>query len=181
MKGDSTVTTDASAEATGSVKAPSASATPEIQLFIQQELLDKDFKNIKDFLPIEFKNINASIQGGERLIELSDINKTFSGDNNSYSTELSGKYIFNRHSFSRLVFKIKKEGEDGTYELNGTAVEILPARLSLLSLPDSLKDLGYYIDMIKSSYKNQQSIVIDLTGKKVVLDGVPFIPKFPTQ
>ncbi len=37
------------------------SDTPEIRLFIQKELLDKDFKNIADFLPIGFSNINASI------------------------------------------------------------------------------------------------------------------------
>lgn len=84
--------------------------TPEIQLFIQKELLDKDFKNIENFLPIKFKNINASIKDGNYIIELSGIEKTFMGNTN-YSLELSGKYIFNRHSFSRLTFKVKKEGE----------------------------------------------------------------------
>lgn len=45
--------------------------TPEIQLFIQKELLEKDFKNIAGFLPIAFKNITASIDGsGEYVIEL---------------------------------------------------------------------------------------------------------------
>lgn len=35
--------------------------SPTIQLFIQKELLDKDFKNIANFLPITFKDIDASI------------------------------------------------------------------------------------------------------------------------
>lgn len=161
-------------------KDASASATPEIALFIQKELLEKDFKNIKDFLPIEFKSINASIQGGERLIELSGIRKTFAGDNSSYSTELGGKYIFNRHSFSRLTLQIKREEEGAGYEFNGTPIEILPARISVLSLPDTMKDLGHYIDTIKASYTNQQSIVVDLAGKKVLLDGTPLVPKFDT-
>ncbi len=34
---------------------------PEIQIFIQDKLLDNDFKNIVDFLPIGFQNIEASI------------------------------------------------------------------------------------------------------------------------
>ena len=154
------------------------SATPEIQLFIQKELLDKDFKNIESFLPIGFKNINASIKDGERIINLTNVNKTFAG-NNSFATELSGKYIFNRHSFSRLLFKVKKDVGIPWYEFNEISIEILPARISLLSLPDNLKDLGYYIEKIKSSYTNQKSIVIDLTGKKVILDQVPFTPIFP--
>ncbi|MDD5377168.1 MAG: hypothetical protein PHH16_03560 [Candidatus Gracilibacteria bacterium] len=155
-------------------------ASPEIQLFIQKELLDKDFKNIADFLPIGFKNINASISEGNYVIELNDINKAFAGGGNTYSVELSGKYIFNRHSFSKLSLKIKNGSVAGSYELGGTPIEIFPARISLLSLPDALKDMGYYLDAIQSSYSNQQSIIVDLTGKKVLLDNVPFIPKFPT-
>lgn len=173
LKGDIIVTKTIDPEVTTSA------ATPEIQLFIQKELLDKDFKNIENFLPIKFKNIDASISEWVYVIKLSDINKAFMGENNNYPIELSGKYIFNRHSFSRLTFKVKKE-EGVWYGFGGTPIEILPARMSLLSLPESLKDLGYYIDSIKSSYSNQQSIIIDLTGGKVLLDGVPLVPKFPT-
>lgn len=173
LKGDTLVTKTVDPEVTTSA------ATPEIQLFIQKELLDKDFKNIESFLPIKFKNIDASISEWVYVIKLSDINKAFMGENNNYPLELSGKYIFNRHSFSRLTFKVKRDGEVWQYEFGGTPVEILPARISLLSLPEILKNLGYYIDSIGSSYSNQQSIIIDLTGGKVLLDGIPFIPKFP--
>lgn len=78
------------------------SSTPEIQLFVQKELIDKDFKNIVDFLPIGFKSITATINSGSYIIELNDINKSFMGEMNNYSVELQGKYLFNRHSFSRL-------------------------------------------------------------------------------
>ena len=47
-----------------------------------------------------------------------------------------------------------------------------------MELPIFLRDLGFYIDTIKSSYTNQQSIVIDLTGKKVLLDNVELMPEF---
>lgn len=88
-----------------------SSATPEIQLFIQKELLDKDFKNIESFLPIKFKNITASISEGNYMIDLNDIDAAFAGESGTYSVKLSSKYIFNRHSFSRLLLKVKKEGD----------------------------------------------------------------------
>ncbi|EKD29234.1 MAG: hypothetical protein ACD_78C00467G0001 [uncultured bacterium (gcode 4)] len=173
LKGETIVTTTTEPETTIPV------STPEIQLFIQKELLDKDFKNIESFLPIKFKNISASIKDGNYIIELNDIDKTFVWNNNSYSLELSGKYIFNRHSFSRLTFQVKKDAEIWWYEFNNIPIEILPARMSLLSLPESLKNLGYYIDTIQSSYRNQQSIIIDVTGRKVLLDNIPFAPTLP--
>ena len=85
--------------------------TPEMQLFIKQELLDKDFKNIIDFLPIRFSNVYAYIQDGARIVELSKINKGFSGIEKSHTVELSGNYVITRHLFSRLTFLVK--GEDG--------------------------------------------------------------------
>jgi len=90
-----------------------SSASPEIQLFIQKELLDKDFKNIESFLSIGFKNIDASISSdGNYIIELHDIIKSFSINETVFSTEFNSKYIFNRHSFSRLLFKVRKEGDE---------------------------------------------------------------------
>ncbi len=155
--------------------------TPEIQLFIQKELLDKDFKNIYNFLPIGFKNIQASIdEQGDYVIALKDISKWFQGQENSYNIELESKYIFKRHTFSRIMLKLKQEEDIGGYDLNETLIEILPARIALLSLPDTLKDLGYYLDALKWSYNNQKSITIDLVGKKILLDALPVIPKFPT-
>lgn len=112
LKGDSAMPESTEPEPVNSSKSTS-SATPEIQLFIQKELLDKDFKNIETFLAIRFKNIDASIGSGSYIIELHSIGKTFAGNNSSFSVELSGKYIFNRHSFSRLTLKVKKEGDAG--------------------------------------------------------------------
>jgi len=52
--------------------------------------------------------------------------------------------------------------------------------MSLLSLPENLKDLEYYLKTIKQFYTNQQSIVIDLTGKRILLDNIAFVPDFTT-
>ncbi len=85
---------------------PSKSMTPEMQIFIQNELVEKDFKNIVAFLPISFNNIYATIQNGNYAIDLSAIKKTFQGKDNAYPVELSGKYVFDRHAFYKLNFQL---------------------------------------------------------------------------
>ena len=49
----------------------------DMQVWVQKELLDKDFANIKDVFPIGFPNIYATIKEGGYAIDLSAINKTF--------------------------------------------------------------------------------------------------------
>lgn len=93
---------------------------------------------------------------------------------------MSGKYLFKRHAFSRLVFQVKNAGDVPGYRFNETPVEILPARISLLTTPDTLKDIGYYIDTLVSSYTKEKSIILDLTGKRVMLDGVAFAVNIPS-
>lgn len=154
--------------------------TPEMQLFIQHELLEKDFKNIADFLPIVFSNAYAYIKDGAKIVELSKINKVFSWEEKNYPIELSGNYIITRHLFSRMTFLVKRE-EGEWYEFNTTPIQIFPARIGFLDVPLLLKDIWFYIDTIKNNYTNQQSIIIDLTGKKVLLDNVEFIPIFPIK
>lgn len=92
---------------------------------------------------------------------------------------MSGKYLFKRHAFSRLVFQVKNGGDVAGYRFNAISIEILPARISLLTTPDTLKDIGYYIDTIIASYAKEKSIILDLTGKRVMLDGVPFAVNIP--
>jgi hypothetical protein len=153
----------------------------EIAIFIQNKLLDGDFKNTEKFLPIGFRDIKVSVIEWTYLIELHNLKKSFKGENDTYFLEIESKYIFNRHTFSRLTFRVKKEGDKEWFDFNDTVIELLPARLSIFTFQDSVKDLGYYIDTIKSSYTNQKSIIVDLAEKKVLLDNIPFIPKFPVK
>ncbi|EKD30440.1 MAG: hypothetical protein ACD_78C00060G0001, partial [uncultured bacterium (gcode 4)] len=157
---------------------PSKSMTPEMQIFIQNELVEKDFKNIVAFLPISFNNIYATIQNGNYAIDLSAIKKTFQGKDNAYPVELSGKYVFDRHAFYKLNFQLHEPDWQDGYDLGGTRVEILPPRILLMSLEDTIKDLGRYIDTIKKEYQGQQSIIIDCSRKIVSLDNKEYTPDF---
>lgn len=152
--------------------------TPEMQIFVQKELVEKDFKNIATFLPIGFNNVYATIQNGNYAIELSSIKKTFLGKTNSYPVEFSGKYVLDRHTFYKLAFQVTLPDGQGGYEFDGARIEILPSRILLTSLEETITDLGRYIDTIKKEYQGQQSIVINCSRKTVSLDNKQYTPDF---
>lgn len=158
----------------------SGTMPPEMQLFVQKELVDKDFKNIADFLPIGFSNIFARIENGNYVIDLAHIAKSFPGNSDAYGLEFQSKYVFDRHAFFHLAFRVKKQDVPG-YQFNGVLISIVPSRILLTSLQDTIKDLGEYIDLIRKNYQNEQTIEVDFSLKRITLDGKVFdyvpIPK----
>lgn len=178
---ETTFLQDASTSMTSSsnkISSEKTPMTPEMQIFVQRELIEKDFKNIATFFRIGFNNVYATIQNGNYAIELSSLEKAFLGKTNSYLVELSGKYVLDRHMFYRLVFRVAlPDGQEG-YEFGGVHIEILPARILLTSLEDTIKNLGRYIDTIKKEYQGQQSIIIDFSRKIVSLDNKEYAPDF---
>jgi hypothetical protein len=90
--------------------------TPQMKVFVQQNLLDGDFKLLHGFLQIPGSSIYTAIENGEYRTELSKIQKNFSANSSGdeFSVELDGFYVFARHSFFRLSVTIKDP--DGGYK-----------------------------------------------------------------
>lgn len=154
--------------------------TTEMQLFIQKELLEKDFKNIADTLSIGLANVYVAIKNESYAIDLSGIKKTVKGRDTAYPIEFESKYVFDRHVFYQLSFRVRSI-DTNEYEFGGNTIQISPSRISLTSLEDTFKFMGTYIDAIKKSYQGERSIQIDLAQKKILLDGKEFIPDFTTH
>lgn len=179
LQSDSNYSTPLQSPPTNETSSNKSSMTPEMQIFVQKELIEKDFKNIENFLPINFNNIFATIQNGNYAINLSVIKKTFQGKIDSHSVEITGKYVFDRHMFYKLSFQVYEPNwQNGEYDFRGTQIEILPPRILLMSLEETIKDLGRYIDTIKKEYQGQRSIVVDLSRRKVLLDSKEYNPDF---
>jgi len=68
--------------------------TPQMQIFVQRNLIEKDFAIIKSFLPISIKNVKAEIVNQEYEISLSNIQATVKGENRDYKLMVSSDYIF---------------------------------------------------------------------------------------
>ncbi|MCK9272651.1 hypothetical protein M0P65_03835 [Candidatus Gracilibacteria bacterium] len=153
-----------------------------IKLFIQRELIDKDFKYIYDFLPIKFNNIKVSIENGNYLINVIDAEKSFNSKNTYYSSLFSSDYNIKTHSFTDITLKVKDEnsvGDNITYKFDALDISIVPNSIEVRSLSSKLKDIGYYIDTISQNYNNLAQILkIDLNLKKVFIDSQSFNVNF---
>ena len=153
-----------------------------IKLFIQRELIDKDFKYIYDFLPIKFNNIKVSIENWNYLINVIDAEKSFNSKNTYYSSLFSSDYNIKTHSFTDITLKVKDENsvwDNITYKFDALDISIVPNSIEVRSLSSKLKDIWYYIDTISQNYNNLAQILkIDLNLKKVFIDSQSFNVNF---
>ena len=150
----------------------------EISLFIQNELILKDFKYTEKFLNIWFNNIKAAIENWEYKINIFDIKKQFTIKDSSLNVEINAWYIFKEHSFSDMQLKLLKDKQvwrKKEYEFNWDTIKIIPEKIFVKNLEEGLKDIGYYLDEIKKNYHPSASnIKIDLNLKKVFIDSNGF-------
>lgn len=153
-----------------------------IKLFIQKELIDKDFKYISNFLPIKFNNIKVSIEGWNYIINITWVEKSFNSLNTYFSTLFSSSYNIKTHSFENITIKVKDENSTGTdisYKFDSLDISIVPSSIEVRNLSSKLKDLWFYIDTISNNYNGSaQNLKIDLNLKKVFIDSVGFNVNF---
>ncbi|EKD66310.1 MAG: hypothetical protein ACD_49C00051G0009 [uncultured bacterium (gcode 4)] len=153
-----------------------------IKLFIQRELIGKDFKYISNFLPIKFSNIKVTIEWWNYIINLLNVDKSFNSLNNSFSALINSNYDIKTHSFTNMTLKIKDEngvGDNISYKFDALDISIVPSNIEVRSLSNKLKDLWFYLDTISSNYTSWAQILkIDLNLKKVFIDSQSFSVNF---
>ncbi len=146
----------------------------EMKNFVQKELLEKDFRNLDNFLIIWFKNIFAQIINWEYDITFENVFKNFNWKVRSYNTEISWKYIFKDHSFFNLILKVKRE-DNNYYDFNWAQIEIIPPLIFVKNTENLMENIGYYIDTLKLNYKwNSDNIKFDLNSKKIFINSESF-------
>lgn len=162
-----TVTEDAP---TVTEDAPTVDMDKNMLVFVDRELINKDFKNIANVLPINISNITASIDGGDYDITLNDVRKN--GDN--YVASISGKYVFKTHEFYRLNIQILN-GEGTSKQVDAT-VETMPRRIPLANMRTIMPELDKYAEVVlsRNGRTPAQSVVFDFSRKKVILDGTEY-------
>ncbi|MDD2487556.1 MAG: hypothetical protein PHS92_04250 [Candidatus Gracilibacteria bacterium] len=151
----------------------------EIKLFIQNELISKDFKFINNALNIRFQNITAKTQNGEYIIYIKDIKNSFETNKSANNSEISSSYIFKEHMFSDMMIKVRTT-DDKSFEFNGDSVSILPEKIYVKDLETKIKDIGYYLDTLKYYYRpGSSNLKIDLNLQKVFIDSEGFNVNIP--
>ena len=151
----------------------------ETIIFIQRELIDKDFSNIHSILPIGIKNIYAQIDGhGGYAITLNAVDATLKGTAETHQIKISGGYIFTSqsHTFDHLSLQELSDDQSkkSEYKYHGLVMNILPARIDLQDIPSVFKNLGAYLDLLGTFSTTPQSVVLDTPHQTIIVDGTPY-------
>lgn len=149
---------------------------PETLVFVEQELIRKDFMNVSRFFPVKIANIEAKIVDKTWDISLSGIRRSFSKGGTSYTLEFSGKYLFDQHSFYRLTARAINEAS-GQQEFGGATIQIFPRNVPLTEIQSTLDPMFDFIAKVYSvagSSSSPNSVVFNLLSNKVVIDGVEY-------
>lgn len=151
-------------------------------VWIQDNLIRKDFSNLTDFFPIKIENIKAKIVDKTWNIELSGIRKSLAGGGGTYTVQFASQYVFDKHAFYRLNFSFM-DSANSEPMFGGLRVTISPRSIPLADLRTRLNELYPYAATIylEASKNAPQSAVIDFASKKVVIDGKDYPVVFSNQ
>ncbi len=149
--------------------------TPQMKSFVQDNLINGDFKTIAGFFPIPPASIYTNIENGEYKTEISSIKKSFSNKNGeSWYAEFEGAYSFASHSFVSLRFSVLNDQTEW-YDLGWYKVDIYPQTINIRDLEQTLSPLMNYISVLRSHYSfGAKNLKIDLNSKKVYIDSQSF-------
>ena len=125
--------------------------SPQMQLFIQRELIEKDFTLTANFFPISMRNIRASIINGDYNIILSDI-KTTASAKDMYALKFDSKYIFQNdlHAFKDLGCTVDTLEKKVLYD--GKRIEIIPTQIDTVDFEAKYKKIGPLLDILSLHY-----------------------------
>ncbi len=162
---------------TGPVIPSHPEMSPDMQLTVQHELIEKDFRNLSTFAPIAIKNIYAKIDSGIYDIDLFGVRFSLRGVITAYPIEMTSKYIFTdqEHAFSGISFKVLKDNPQDGYMFGGVDIHVIPNKIDLASFQNSLANAGQYLDVLRrQGVTNPESVSIDLTNQQIFINGTPF-------
>lgn len=143
--------------------------SPKMQIFVQRELIEKDFAVVSRFLPISIKNVRADIVDGNYVISLSQINTTVSGVNGGYRIVFRSDYVFQTdvHAFENIKFSVTSL--DGRTLFQGTEVSLEPARIDTVDLENQFKKIAPLLDLAVQKNQSGANVRLDLSTKSVII------------
>lgn len=147
----------------------------ETKVFIERELMRKDFKYIVDTLKIGFTDVYAQIVQGKYDITIRPI-ETSVGGRNAYRITFAGKYDFTNHAFTDIEIKVyDRNAANPEPILGGRSVRISnPSSIFIKSFKERFAEIGYYIaaaENVIGQSAGQGDITIDFVNKTVTIDG----------
>jgi hypothetical protein len=147
----------------------------ETKVFIERELMRKDFKYILDSVQIGFNDVYVRIVRGKYDVTIRPIKTAVSG-RQSHPVSFAAKYDFTSHSFTDIEIQVFEGGVMENRPLfGGHFIRVSnPQSIFIKSFKERFSQLGYYIEAIEN-VAGQSGIhgdmTVDFTAKTVTIDG----------
>ncbi len=148
-------------------------------VFVQQNLIQKDFRNVVSGFPISIANIDAKIADRTWDITLSGIRKNVSGGGIPIIFEFKGKYLFDQHAFYRMSAKVL-DPTTLAPQFGGAEIQLYPRSIKLEDIEARSDELYDYVEVLRqvTGAKNPGFVTANLVGRKLIIDGVEHsVPK----
>jgi hypothetical protein len=145
--------------------------TPQMKLFVQSELIEKDFFLLKDVLTVPITRVNAQIEGGEYKIQLRNVTSSVSSNNRSFAIQINSDYLFSKdiHAFSNIEFTVKNE--QGIDYFGGSTITLLPRQIPTQEFAKRWAELPSYLARMTNLVNTKSTISIDLDARVLTING----------
>lgn len=144
--------------------------TQEMKIFVDRELIQKDFKNVASIFPATLSNIYAEVKDGEYDITINRVPSRISKGELSEAIEFSGKYLFSQsvHAFYRLSLQVNSDS--GGREFGGVTIALTPSRIDLTNFEKLSGELPKYIKVLRDkNYSGNEKATFDLSRQVVII------------
>ena len=144
--------------------------TQEMAVFVDRELIGKDFKNIASIFPATLSNIYAEVRDGEYDISINGVHAQIRNGDLANTVEYSGKYLFSQstHAFYRLSIQVIDDS--GGREFGGSSITLSPSRIDLISFEKISREIPRYINTLRNAkYSGNEKATFDLSRQVVII------------
>lgn len=145
-----------------------------MQIFVQRELIEKDFAIVSRFLPISIRNVQADIVNGNYVISLSQLGATVNSANGTYKLKIKSDYVFqsDAHAFENFRFTVTT-GESRPL-FGGSEITLAPNRIDTVDLENQFKKIGPLLELAARKDPTGTNIRLDLSTNSVIISGVTY-------
>jgi hypothetical protein len=144
--------------------------TPQMKLFVQSELIEKDFLLVKDTLTIPLSRVDARIENGLYDIRLRGIESTIPDRDRTFVLKIDSEYLFSKeiHAFKGIEFTVKNE--QGTVILGWSTIQILPLQIPTQEFARRWGELAPYLVKISSQITTKSNVILDLDARTITIN-----------
>ena len=145
--------------------------SPQMKLFVQSELIEKDFFLLKDILVIPISRVNAQIEGGEYKIQLRNVESSLMANSRTFVIRINSGYLFSKdiHAFSDIEFTVKNE--QGIDYFGGSTITLLPQQIPTQEFAKRWAELSPYLARMTNLVNTKSTISIDLDARTLTING----------